>query len=84
LTLEEKYGTSSEEDIKKQSDTAGDPALILAARIGTAAASMNAGQKPDLDERFTLYGEDLEEVLRRLLADEDEQASREAIEPKQP
>jgi hypothetical protein len=45
---------------------------------------MERKPKPDLDERFSLYGEDPEEVLRRLLADEDEQESREAKEPTQP
>ena len=46
-------------------------------QIGGYAGDMERKPKPDLDERFSLYGEDPEEVLRRLLADEDEQESRE-------
>lgn len=43
--------------------------------------SVEKKPKPDLDERFSLYGEDPEEVTRRLLANEDEQESEEANEP---
>jgi hypothetical protein len=42
---------------------------------------MERKPKPDLDERFSLYGDDPEEVIRHLLGDEDDAEEGEAREP---